>query len=192
MSHPFEQLCDEVNILANLLRKGTAELHRADFLPSGALQVLKLLKDTGGKTVPELGKLRVTSRQNVQVTVNRLLERGLVTTAPNPHHKKSVVVTLTAQGLGCVDEAERRQSQYLDGLAARISEPQTVAATQFLRELRQILCQNETVESQSVPARVATAPQISSMRKPKNPMPQPVLAAEDSYSGPDELPVSLL
>jgi DNA-binding MarR family transcriptional regulator len=60
--------------------------------------VLEFLSTADGLAVPEIAARYQVSRQHIQVTVNRLLAKGLLTTRENPKHKRSVLIALTARG----------------------------------------------------------------------------------------------
>ncbi|MCW8925956.1 MAG: MarR family transcriptional regulator [Xanthomonadales bacterium] len=60
--------------------------------------VLEFLYPEHAFTVPELAVRYRVTRQHVQVTVNRLLKRGLVEQRPNPRHLRSKLIRLTSRG----------------------------------------------------------------------------------------------
>lgn len=60
--------------------------------------VLEFLSAEDGLTVPEIAARYRVSRQHIQVTVNGLVDKGLLTTRRNPKHKRSRVIALTARG----------------------------------------------------------------------------------------------
>lgn len=60
--------------------------------------VLEFLFATDGLTVPEIAARYRVSRQHIQVTVNELVAKGLLTTRDNPHHKRSPLIALTTRG----------------------------------------------------------------------------------------------
>lgn len=49
-------------------------------------------------SVPDIAKRYQVSRQHVQTTVNALMDKGLVTTADNPGHKRSPLIVLRDEG----------------------------------------------------------------------------------------------
>jgi DNA-binding MarR family transcriptional regulator len=70
--------------------KGFSASHRA---------VLESLFTHGPLSVPALARARPVARQHIQVLVNDLLGWGYVVQRPNPAHKRSPLVALTALGL---------------------------------------------------------------------------------------------
>jgi DNA-binding MarR family transcriptional regulator len=60
--------------------------------------VLEFLSAADALTVPAIAARYQVSRQHIQVTVNELVAKGLLTTRKNPEHKRSLLITLTARG----------------------------------------------------------------------------------------------
>jgi DNA-binding MarR family transcriptional regulator len=60
--------------------------------------VLEFLSAAEALTVPEIAARYQVSRQHIQVTVNGLVGKGLLTTRENPQHKRSLLIALTARG----------------------------------------------------------------------------------------------
>ena len=54
--------------------------------------VLEFLSAAEGLTVPEIAARYQVSRQHIQVTVNGLVGKGLLTTRENPQHKRSPLI----------------------------------------------------------------------------------------------------
>jgi DNA-binding MarR family transcriptional regulator len=61
------------------------------------------------------------NRQNVQRIINDLERDGLVTFAPNPHHKRAQLVVLSDKGKRAFDRAMDLQAPWIDDLAAGIT-----------------------------------------------------------------------
>lgn len=60
--------------------------------------VLEFLYPDEALAVPEIANRYQVSRQHVQATANGLLTKKLLTTRPNPLHKRSSLLTLTSEG----------------------------------------------------------------------------------------------
>jgi DNA-binding MarR family transcriptional regulator len=60
--------------------------------------VLEFLSVADALTVPEIATRYQVSRQHIQVMVNGLVAKGLLTTRKNPQHKRSLLIALTARG----------------------------------------------------------------------------------------------
>ena len=86
-------LLAEVYLLALRLRQPRG-LHPRDGIPFAGRNILRILQDTE-RTVPQIARVRSTTRQNIQVLVDRLADAGWVTLVPNPAHRRSKLVKLT-------------------------------------------------------------------------------------------------
>jgi DNA-binding MarR family transcriptional regulator len=60
--------------------------------------VMEFLYPDQTLSVPQIARKYDVSRQHVQVTVNPLIDRGLVELSENPRHKRSPLVRLTKNG----------------------------------------------------------------------------------------------
>ena len=79
------------------------------------------------------------TRQAVQRLANEMESDGLVTFAPNPHHRRAKLVLLTARGKAAYAAAARRQGPWATRLADRLSVREIEAAEATLRTLRERL-----------------------------------------------------
>ena len=83
--------------------------------------VLESLAGQGPQTVPALARARPVARQHIQVLVNDLVALGLAETRPNPAHKRSPLVDLTAAGRRRFDAIRRAESQALESLRLSVT-----------------------------------------------------------------------
>ncbi|AJT67334.3 hypothetical protein T261_5718 [Streptomyces lydicus] len=67
-------------------------------MTAGEHALLDALRSQGPRTVPQLARTMGLDRQPVQRWVNHAAELGLVATAPNPAHRRSSLIELTAEG----------------------------------------------------------------------------------------------
>jgi DNA-binding MarR family transcriptional regulator len=81
---------------------------------AGAYGFLRSLAVLGPLTVPEIARMRPTSRQRIQRLANELAAEGLVEFVDNPRHRRSKLVRLTAKG----DARYRRLSNRLLAIAS--------------------------------------------------------------------------
>src|SRR5215470_8278804 len=102
----LEALLVEVNGLANRLK---ADSRAA--LPSASRTALQLLQRHGPQTVPQIARARFSSRQNIQILINRLQQEGLVEFVTNPDHKRSALVRLTPRGHAVIAEAGKEADE---------------------------------------------------------------------------------
>ncbi|MGW3007519.1 MarR family winged helix-turn-helix transcriptional regulator [Streptomyces sp. NPDC001219] len=71
-------------------------------LTAGEHALLDALHTEGPRTVPQLARGMGLDRQPVQRRVNHAAELGLVVTAPNPAHRRSSLIRLTAEGTAAI------------------------------------------------------------------------------------------
>jgi DNA-binding MarR family transcriptional regulator len=83
--------------------------------------VLESLASQGPQTVPALARARPVARQHIQVLVNDLAELGLVDTRPNPAHRRSPLVALTAAGARRFDAIRAAESAVLKSMRLSLS-----------------------------------------------------------------------
>ena len=132
----IESLLAEVKGLAIQMRKSRTVIHRPDGLPPRVWEVMQTLSVGGSRTVPQIAHLVMTSRQNVQMTVNRLRSEGWVEIVENTSHKRSGLVNLTQKGRAMVAAASQREEQFWGKLHANATPDQFGEAAALLRGLR--------------------------------------------------------
>jgi DNA-binding MarR family transcriptional regulator len=76
------------------------------------------------------------TRQAVQRLANEMERAGLVAFAPNPHHRRSQLVQLTAKGEAKYRTATERQRPWARRLAAGLSIGRIAAATALIQTVR--------------------------------------------------------
>jgi len=94
--------------------------------------VLEFLYPDLALSVPEIARRYKVSRQHVQVTVNGLVEKGLLESEDNPHHKRSRLFRLGTLGQACFDEILANESTLVDDLFADIPDEWLEATHQTL------------------------------------------------------------
>jgi len=176
----LEVLFEETVDLANYLKRRARHTHRGEKLsPSGRI-LLQSIHLNGPQTVPALAHLRSTSRQNIQVLVDRLAATGYVEFVTNPSHRRSDFVQLTPAGEAMLSSANQREAGLLETLQPHTSELEVQQAANLLRRLR-LLMGGERKRRKSTPqGRSDTAETQAASPSP----------ATESFD--DQLPVSLL
>src|SRR5262249_2602518 len=99
--------------------------------------VLEILQLHGDQTVPQIARLRGTSRQNIQILVNKLQAEECVDLVSNPSHKKSCLVRATEKGSGLLQAARRASDSSMALLSAVVPEADVLSTTEILRRIRQ-------------------------------------------------------
>jgi DNA-binding MarR family transcriptional regulator len=100
-------------------------------------------------TVPQIARRMGITRQSVHATVKRLAADGLVEFAPNADHRRSQLVRLTELGERRYAALDRRQVEWVNGLAHGIARSELETAAGVLAELAARL------EAETRPARSA-------------------------------------
>lgn len=130
----------------NGLLISTADKLVAKFGITGARwQVMGALVQTGGlETVSRLARDMGLTRQSVQRVVNEMVNDGLLTFEDNPHHKRSKLIRMTAEGEKVFTAALEIQLPWVKELSEGISKKKLVEARQVLELLRHRLAKKET------------------------------------------------
>jgi DNA-binding MarR family transcriptional regulator len=167
----LEALLVEVNGLANRLKSDS----RAT-LPGASRAALQVLQRHGPQTVPQIARARFSSRQNIQILINRLHQEGLVELFTNPDHKRSALVRLTPRGHAVIAEAGKEASELTTRILPSFSQSELSSATDVLSRLRSLLHPGQDPFRPGTERVVAPTP------------PQP----ESPSSDDGDLPISLL
>lgn len=101
----------------------------------GMRAVLEVLHTTGPAPVPEIARTLDLARQGVQRLVNELLERGYATSRPNPRHRRSPVISLTAAGSETFATIRADELHHLSGMAAGCTDAEIDTAIRVLAAL---------------------------------------------------------
>ncbi len=79
------------------------------------------------------------TRQAVQRVTDLLVTQGFVRLEPNPHHRRSKLVVLTAAGHAVLKQAETAVRPLDQRILARIGEQRLAIAMDVLREMSAVL-----------------------------------------------------
>jgi len=121
--------------------------------------VLDLINQSDTLTVPQIAQKRFTSRQNIQILVDRLEKEGHVEIVGNPAHKRSVLVRLTELGRAWLAEDERSRKQFHNQIGSLFSREEVALLCSALSKLHVALTgtyrQTKAVPKTSLPPRHA-------------------------------------
>lgn len=109
-------LANSIRRVYNRLRHITDQLHEEINLSAPKRTLLLDLNRSGPRAVPALAASRYVSRQIIQTQVNELTDAGYVKARPNPEHKRSSLIALSAKGKKLVREMIARESAYIKEL----------------------------------------------------------------------------
>ncbi len=180
---PSSQVLSEILVLANRLRRGSRSGETTRNSSPGVEAVLQILQQFGPQSVPQVARRRSTSRQNVQVAVNRLLKLGWVSLSANPAHKRSPLLELSAEGQLVAAQALDREAILVERLRS-IPESDMAVTVDVLRRIRQLI--------DNLQPTVPTAKSVRPTTRRDSHEAKPVLPAEAKAEPDAELPVSLL
>jgi DNA-binding MarR family transcriptional regulator len=129
---------EETRALFHRLKMVVEQIHKEGQMSGGLRGVMRTLVADGPQTVPQIARSRPTSRQHIQVLVNRLLELGLVELIDNPAHKRSRLVSLTPAGRKRIQAMSKREAALLQKLSIDISEKNLNSSARTLKKLREV------------------------------------------------------
>lgn len=86
-------------------------------------------------SVPDIARRYQVSRQHVQVTVNSLMEKGLVTAMDNPDHKRSPLIVLKSEGRKVLETILARDREAIDTVFADIPHAERRQTRETLEKL---------------------------------------------------------
>jgi DNA-binding MarR family transcriptional regulator len=183
----LEVLFEETVDLANRLKTKARQTHRGERLSASGRILLQGLQLLGPQTVPALAHIRSTSRQNIQVLVDKLAAAGYIEFVPNPGHKRSDFVRLTEAGRVLLSSANERETGLLATLLPHTTAAEVRASAELLRKLR-LLLGGERKQRKSRP--VSSADEYAVVVAETETASRSIALA--SVESAEELPVSLL
>ena len=120
--HPLHEISNLIPKLFFQLRQ-IGDLVNSDLnISTSERGVMLDLFKAGGMTSPQIAKIRRISRQAIQPVLNRLKEKGLVDSKPNPRKKRSPIYLLSESGQAHLNAIIVKESQIIEGLAGTFSE----------------------------------------------------------------------
>jgi DNA-binding MarR family transcriptional regulator len=129
------RLFNETGALSHQLRALAADLHGYGSQSAGRRGILRSLDRLGPQTVPQLARARPVSRQRIQFIVNALLKQRLVAAGPNPAHRRSSLLHLTAKGKDQLESIQRREQALLASAPIPLTADELDRAASVLRSL---------------------------------------------------------
>lgn len=189
----LELLLGEVSALTVRLRQAARLREETGSLLSAAQGILRLLLEQGPKTVPQIARLRGTSRQNVQILVNRLRREGLIVFVTNPAHRRSALVMLTEGGQAALTAVATAQNGFASSLSTQMTQAEVRSAIALLRRLRDSLGEPRTTPD-IVTAGARQHKQVSVGQEGRAAAAPPLTTRvdEETSGSAYELPVNLL
>lgn len=101
----------------------------------GVRAVLDMLRLSGPMTVPQMGRAQALSRQFVQRMVNDAAARGFVEAVPNPAHRRSWLIELTAAGRAAIEAVIAREHGLLGQVGGDLTQADVDACVKVLSRM---------------------------------------------------------
>ena len=101
----------------------------------GAFGFMRSLALLGPLTVPQIARMRPTSRQRMQRLADELAAEGLVDFIDNPKHRRSKLVRLTRKGDARYRELNARFLAIASTMGVGLNEADIVRTTEIVRRL---------------------------------------------------------
>src|SRR4051812_25478693 len=101
----------------------------------GAFGFMRSLALIGPLTVPQIARMRPTSRQRMQRLADELADDGLVEFVDNPKHRRSKLVRLTRKGQAAYREMSGRLLEISSTMGRDLSESDIRKTTEIVRQL---------------------------------------------------------
>jgi len=86
-------------------------------------------------SVPDIARKYQVSRQHVQVTVNSLIDKGLVSAAENPRHRRSALMKLTRSGRKLFSAVLDQDKRAVRKLFSNVTQKDTATTRKTLQTL---------------------------------------------------------
>lgn len=102
---------------------------------AGSFGLLRSLALLGPLTVPQIARMRPTSRQRMQRLADELAADGLVRFVDNPKHRRSKLVQLTARGKARYREQNARLIRIASTMGVGLGEAAIRGTTEVVRQL---------------------------------------------------------
>jgi DNA-binding MarR family transcriptional regulator len=114
---------------------------------AGAFGFLRSLALLGPLTVPQIARMRPTSRQRMQRLADELAAEGLVRFVENPKHRRSKLVKLTARGEARYAEQNARLLAMAATMGVGLGESAIRTSTEVVRQLSEDVKARATITS---------------------------------------------
>ncbi len=138
--NPLVGLVDEISRLNGRLKSVFAETRRSVGLGDSEMMVLNaVVESERAPTVPQIGRSLGHPRQLIQRAANALVADGLITTTPNPDHKRAALLVATDKGLALKQRADAQADTVASVLTHQMDVAPISAATTALRDIRKQL-----------------------------------------------------
>ena len=130
------RLFEESVLLYLRLNAWAARFYGKGQLSGPRRTVLVSLARSGPQTVAQMARRRSQSRQRFQPLVDALVADGLLLAVPNPAHKQSPLIVLTARGRKMVERIHRIEGMWRSRLKLNQPARQIAQSVEVVRAVR--------------------------------------------------------
>ena len=124
--------------LAGVFRRRGEEIAQLAGRTQAEWQLLSAISD-GARTVPQVARRLGFVRQSVQRTADYLNSKSLVRFVPNPDHKRSTLIELTAEGRTTLERINTAAEAFHADIARQVDARSLLQVEQFLRDMCHML-----------------------------------------------------
>jgi DNA-binding MarR family transcriptional regulator len=135
----FEEFFRELHAVIHSLRVMGDVIHREDTLTFPERAMLIGLQSMGPRTISDLARIRLVSRQHVQVTARRLERAGWICCIKNPGHRKSHLLDLTPMGRTRLHAMRKREDAAFAALELPFRDGELSKLTRQLERVRKTI-----------------------------------------------------
>lgn len=133
-------LVDEVSRLNGRFKSAFVDVRKGVGLGETEMTVLNsVVEAERAPTVPQIARSLGIARQLVQRAASNLIERGLIATAPNPDHKRALLLVAQPAGREAKRQADVIGSRIVATLGASFDIASVESAARELRSIRRAL-----------------------------------------------------
>ena len=151
-SNPLLAVIDEILRLQNCFEDLFSEVSNASSLSTlQKLVIFAVFDAPTPPTVPQVGRNLGHPRQVIQRVVNELVREGLLEKAPNPHHKRAMLLLPTEKADKMKRQAEERAFDTAEAFLGNFSAQRCDSLTGELKVLREAL--EAYVQEKTAPVR---------------------------------------
>ncbi|GAA1947109.1 MarR family transcriptional regulator [Brevibacterium antiquum] len=138
MNTSGENLSDVMRAVGLLYRRATRTFEQDRIgLPVGVRAVLELLSLTTAQPVPRIAETLLLSRQFVQRSVDHGIELGIFELQNNPAHRRSRLVSVTAEGRSTIERVLQREQELLVVAREQLTEDEISTCLHVLHTIRE-------------------------------------------------------
>jgi len=130
------RLFEECVLLYLRLMSWASRFYGKGHLSGPRRTVLVTLASSGPQTVAQMARRRAQSRQRFQPLVDALIAEGLLEALPNPAHKHSPLIALTARGRRTVDRVHRIEQMWRSRMRIAAPAQHITQSVEVIREVR--------------------------------------------------------